>query len=147
LQKAPARRAAKAALVARRWHANCTSEAQELAMNRRLVALGFACASAGLVFATTGAAANEENKADFSNTVTVREVHPQEARIVVDDEGQVTQIYADGSTTLFEGSRAIRLEDLAPGERVTVDADFEKPTGSGRLIADRIVVVSEPEDM
>jgi hypothetical protein len=98
-----------------------------------------------LAFAGPAFGADERDKSDFSNTVTVREVHPQEARIVVDDEGRLTPIFADGATRLLEGSRAIRLEEIEPGERVTVDADFEKPTGGGRLIADRIVVVTEPE--
>jgi hypothetical protein len=110
--------------------------ARNSALPRALVALALASPAFG---------EDQRDKTDFSNTVTVREVHPQEARIVVDDEGRFVPIFADGATQLLERSRAIRLEDIEPGERVTVDADFEKPTGGGRLIADRIVVVSGPE--
>jgi hypothetical protein len=116
-------------------------------MNRALRALGTLAPAAALALASAAFAEDERDKADFSDTVTVREVHPQEARIVVENDGRTTPIFADGATQLLEGSRAIRLEEIQPGERVTVDADYEKAAmGTGRLIADRIVVVAGPED-
>jgi hypothetical protein len=110
-------------------------------MNRSIRWIGPTLAA--LAFAGPAPAENQENKADFSNTVTVREVHPEKAQIVVDDEGRLTPIFADGATKLLEGSRTIRLEEIEPGERVAVDADYEKATGGGPLIADRIVVLTE----
>jgi hypothetical protein len=102
-----------------------------------------ALAALALSFSGTGWA-QEGRKSDFSSTVTIQQVDEAEMKLVVEENGASRTLFAEADTRILDGARQIALRDLARGTRVAVDATYEGPRASGRLIADRIAVVREP---
>jgi|GEM_PF-4677411 len=98
----------------------------------------------GALGLAAGAAADEGRKTGYSDTVTVVAVREGERAVLVrEDTGGERVIHTDEGTRILEGAATKPLASLQTGQRVVVDATSESPAGTGRLVADRIVLVQE----
>jgi hypothetical protein len=111
-------------------------------MHRIFAAVAFAA----VLVAGPAAFGQEARKYDYSDTVTVVEVAPEEQRLVVqDDTGRSLTLRFDEKTEIRSGARTVAAGELAQGDRVAVDARRESAKPEGQLVAERIaLVVDDP---